>query len=242
MKKFLLILTVLTMLVSAAAMAEETTFASLTKLDALQKRLDSGVKIEKVYYTDGFGFSTSEFTTTNALEISRLWTALNAIELGEKTNEAITDWYPQIVFYLSDGSRFNVCFDKHWLEIGGRDNYTIHNDEAFWSLTSQLVSKYSVEEPLLGGWTPAADPAITEERLAIFQEGMENLVGVNYVPIAYLGSQIVAGTNHCILCQATVVYPGASPAYVLVYLYEDLQGGVSVLSITDLDIGALCKY
>ena len=32
------------------------------------------------------------------------------------------------------------------------------------------------------------------------------------------------------------------PAYAIVYLYEDLQGGVSILNIADFDIGALCTY
>ena len=97
-------------------------------------------------------------------------------------------------------------------------------------------------EQLSGGWTPSADPAVTEELQAVFDKGMEKLVGVNYTPAAYLGSQVVAGTNHAFLCQAAVVYPGAEPYYVIVYLYEDLQGNVSVLNIAEFDIGALCTY
>ena len=98
------------------------------------------------------------------------------------------------------------------------------------------------EGPLSGGWTPAADPAVTEEISVLMAKGLEGLVGVNYVPITYLGSQVVAGTNHAILCQATVVYPDAEPYYVIVYPYEDLEGNVSVLNIADFDIGALCTY
>ena len=91
----------------------------------------------------------------------------------------------------------------------------------------------------LGGWKHSAEPAVTEEMQAIFDKGLEGLVGVNYVPVAYLGSQVVAGTNYCFLAQATVGYPGAEPSYKLVYLYEDLEGNVSVLNIADLDLGAL---
>ena len=98
------------------------------------------------------------------------------------------------------------------------------------------------DEPLSGGWTPAEDYTVTEERQALFEKGLEGLLGVNYVPVAYLGSQVVAGTNHVFLAQATVVYPDAQPTYVLVYLYEDLQGQVTILNIADLDIGALCTY
>ena len=95
---------------------------------------------------------------------------------------------------------------------------------------------------LAGGWTPAEDPAITEEIQALFDQAMEGLVGVGYVPVAYLGSQLVAGTNHAILCQATVVYPGALPAWKIVFLYEDLSGHVEIMNIADFDFGSLCTY
>ena len=96
--------------------------------------------------------------------------------------------------------------------------------------------------PLAGGWTPSASPEMTEKLEALFAKGLEKLVGVSYVPVAYLGSQVVAGTNHCFLAQATVIYPDAQPAYALVYLYEKLDGEVEILSITDFDFGALCQY
>ena len=95
---------------------------------------------------------------------------------------------------------------------------------------------------IAGGWTPAADPTITDEVKALLDKGMEGLVGVNYTPVAYLGSQVVSGTNHAILCQATVVYPGATPYFVIVYLYEDLQGNVSLMNIADFDVGMFCTY
>ena len=140
MKKCLLCLIVLMLCVSPV-LAEET-FQSLTKLDEMQALLDAGVTIERVYYTDGYGFSTSEFKTEDEGEIALLWEALNRIVLGERINEFVTDWYPQIVFFLSDGSRYNVCFDTHWLEIGGMENYSVTNDEDFWALTACLVRQY----------------------------------------------------------------------------------------------------
>ena len=96
--------------------------------------------------------------------------------------------------------------------------------------------------PMLGGWTPAADPAVTDEVKALVGKALDGLVGVNYVPVAYLGSQLVAGTNHAILCQAAAVYPDAQTYFVILYLYEDLQGNVTVLNIADFDIGSLCTY
>ena len=101
--------------------------------------------------------------------------------------------------------------------------------------------------PLSGGWTPSADPTITDELKSIFEAGTDTLTGIAYVPVAYLGSQVVAGTNHAFLCQTTSAYPGvegleSKPGYAMVYLYEDLSGNVSILSIADFDVGAYCEY
>lgn len=93
------------------------------------------------------------------------------------------------------------------------------------------------EENLAGGWTPSLSPEITEELTRLFEKGLSETVGVDYVPIAYLGSQVVAGTNHCFLCQATVVYPDAQPYYALVYLYQALDGSVSLLNVQPMELG-----
>ncbi len=98
------------------------------------------------------------------------------------------------------------------------------------------------EAPIMGGWTASESYEITEENNALFEKGTEKLLGVEYAPVAYLGSQVVAGTNHCFLAQAKVVVPDAQPSYKLVFLYEKLDGSVEVLSIADFDFGALCEY
>ena len=108
-----------------------------------------------------------------------------------------------------------------------------------------MISAASAEGPLEGGWTPSADPAVTEELKALFDKGTETLTGASYIPVAYLGSQVVAGINHAFLCRAVTAYPGSletALAYAMVYLYEDLSGQVSILSIADFDIGSLCTY
>ena len=95
---------------------------------------------------------------------------------------------------------------------------------------------------MTGGWSATASPEITEDVQALFDKATEGLLGVSYTPVAYLGTQLVAGTNHCILCQATVVYPGAEPYYALVYIYEDLRGSAEILDIETLDVGSLISY
>ena len=109
-------------------------------------------------------------------------------------------------------------------------------------LVCLLLGSAATAETMTGGWTPSEDPTITEELRSLVEQGTAELLGVTYVPVAYLGSQVVAGTNECFLCQATVVAPDTQPSYVLVYLYQDLQGNVTLMNIADFDFGALCEY
>ena len=136
----------------------DSEFMMLTGLSEMSKALDNGATIESVYYTDGYGFSTSEFTTTDPEEIAALWNAITRIRLVGPTNMSITDWYPLIAFTLSDGSRYGARFEGTWLTLL-RDNYEIANDEEFWSLTKALVQKHSQEaEPnYLSGYAPVLD-------------------------------------------------------------------------------------
>lgn len=92
-----------------------------------------------------------------------------------------------------------------------------------------------------GGWTPVDGAEMTDEARDAFDKAMEGLVGVNYIPVALLGKQLVSGMNYCILCEATVVYPDAQPYYALVYIYQDLQGKASVTNIVKLDIGSIAE-
>lgn len=247
MKRIIALLTIGFLLMGSAAIAQDepSTICSMTELGDIQKKLDQGIKIGKAYYTDGYGFSTSEFTTDDPDEIDQLWKAVNAITVGERVNESITDWYPQIVFYLTDGTHGGVRFEANWLCIGGMENYEISNAEGFWNLTATLVEKYAEidegavpggwNEVIDGGWGTALDPMVTEEVRALFDKALNGLVGVNYIPVTYLGMQVVAGYNHAILCQATTVYPGAIPRWVIMYLFEDLDGNVTITEIRDLN-------
>lgn len=89
----------------------------------------------------------------------------------------------------------------------------------------------------LGGWTAPEDTAITEEVKTVVDVALEKLLGVDYTPVALVGTQVVAGTNYCVLCEAAAVVPDAVPYYVLVYIYEALDGTVELLTITPLEEG-----
>lgn len=93
----------------------------------------------------------------------------------------------------------------------------------------------STEEPAVGGWEFSAEAlADNPQAQEAFTLATEQLVGANYEPLALLGTQVVAGTNYCILCRVTIVYPGAESTLCLMYLYQDLEGNVEITDIQDI--------
>ena len=98
----------------------------------------------------------------------------------------------------------------------------------------------ALAEPAEDSWIPAEDAAVTEEAARLVTEGLNGMVGVDYAPVAFLGSRTDGeATAHAILCQARVVVPDAKPRWVVIYVSEDAWGGATLLHIAEFDIGAL---
>ncbi|MBO4649574.1 MAG: hypothetical protein J5653_00080 [Clostridiales bacterium] len=105
----------------------------------------------------------------------------------------------------------------------------------------QLLGMKRTEEPNMigqvGGWdgnVENIDLNQNEKAKAAFEKATSELTGMVFEGIYLLGTQVVAGTNYCILARGTATVPDAIPGYYLVYVYEDLQGGAEVLKIDAL--------
>ena len=89
---------------------------------------------------------------------------------------------------------------------------------------------------LPGGWSQPDDVAFPPEYQGYFDQAAGNLDGVNYKPLAVLETQTVNGLNICILCEATVVYPGAEPFYAFLYVYVNpIEQTAEILDIKVVD-------
>ena len=84
---------------------------------------------------------------------------------------------------------------------------------------------------VLGGWTPAESPAITVDMENLLGQATESLLGATYMPVAYLGSQLVAGRNHAFVCRVTPVTADPVETYAIVTVYEDLEGKASLRNV-----------
>ncbi len=99
-------------------------------------------------------------------------------------------------------------------------------------------------EPLDGGWSVAEDYTTAElpdEVQSAFEKGTEGFVGNELVPMAYLGSQVVAGTNYALLCHSTLVTAEPISSIQVVTIYEDLDGNCSVTNINTLDLASFAE-
>ena len=102
------------------------------------------------------------------------------------------------------------------------------------SLSSALAS----EGMMTGGWeiVPQEGAVLPDEAVAALEKAVEKLDGASYVPVTLMATQVVAGTNYCILCQVTPVVPDAVPSWALVYVYADLEGNAEIMNVYELYI------
>lgn len=93
-----------------------------------------------------------------------------------------------------------------------------------------------------GGWTTSDSVTVTDELKALFVKANAILTGAQYEPVALLGTQVVAGTNYLVLCKETPTVPDAISTYVLVTLYEDLQGNAEITDAKNSGVSAPEPY
>ena len=97
------------------------------------------------------------------------------------------------------------------------------------------------DHALMGGWQLTEDAKVTQEAQEAFEKAVSGSSEgeEEYEPIALLATQIVSGTNYCLLCRTNPVDEGSVSSYILLYLYEDLNGNAQILQIQEMVFGLL---
>ena len=139
------------------------------------------------------------------------------------------------------GIQYRILCKATVVVPGAQEEYVVVTLQRGWLGKAEILdigdplclTNLDYEEGTVGTWQEAESPAMTEEATAAFNKATEGLVGVDYVPVALLSTQTVAGTNYRILCEATTVYPGAEMHYAVVNVYESLEGNANIISVTD---------
>lgn len=106
-----------------------------------------------------------------------------------------------------------------------------------------VVRHTEIDPPVTGGVTDSESPVVPEEIKSMFEKiNREQMTGAQLTPYAYLGSQVVAGTNHFVLCKMTATVPDKATAYALVTVYEDVDGHAAVTDIQESGVSAPEPY
>jgi len=89
---------------------------------------------------------------------------------------------------------------------------------------------------LLGGWNydEVKSANLPQKVASAFTAITENLIGAEYMPVAYAGSQVANGINHCIIALQSIMSPGAEKRLVKMIINIDTNCKPALISISEL--------
>lgn len=91
-----------------------------------------------------------------------------------------------------------------------------------------------------GSWNIDVSIGSMPEKVATAVSELDNLAGAEYKPIAYLGSQVVNGTNHAVLAEQILVC-GKDVKNVVLLIFHETKEGVTLSNIERvIEDGAGC--
>ena len=92
-------------------------------------------------------------------------------------------------------------------------------------------------ETMTGGWELFANEAnaLPEDVQAAFDKATETFTGSELKPVAYVASQVVAGTNYAVLVEGELASQEPVSNIQVAVIYEDLDGNVELTNICTLD-------
>ena len=107
---------------------------------------------------------------------------------------------------------------------------TTASQESTLTKEAEEINETNESAPITGGWgiNNNFDGTDNANAMSAFEKATEDLDGYRYDVVAVLGSQIVAGTNYLYLCRAEMVVPDAKPEYVILKVYEGLEGNAEI--------------
>ena len=98
------------------------------------------------------------------------------------------------------------------------------------------------EANLSGGWSTNTGDVTFENNAEVkeaYEKALKNMIltGGEIEPVAFLGSQVVAGYNYLVLCRVKAVVEDPSTELALMTIYADLEGGAQI-TMEDFDFSA----
>ena len=187
--------------------------------------------------------SSENWTAVENMEITSAYRGMFAEAVGELDGYM---YEPVALLATKSGSSTTYCFLSKGTVVTQDPVTTLKltyinlddNGTASFVEDEDLVLPGTGDGMSVGSWANADSIEITDDIKAVVDKASETLTGATYVPVAYMGSQVVAGTNHAIFCKVVPSTAGGNDdaTFAIVYIYEDLQGNCEITSTTDVDI------
>ena len=98
--------------------------------------------------------------------------------------------------------------------------------------TERAADDWEVPEDFTKGTLP-------DKVKAPYDKAVEKLAANNMTPVAYLGSQLVSGTNYAILVRSETTAEKSVAVLQIVIVYEDLEGNAEITNTYTLDLSEL---
>ena len=148
---------------------------------------------------------------------------------------AASDDYAEDADYSADYSEEAASDDSASTskDKSNRDVEADGSSEMAEDTEASLEEDQAMNIALAGGWEASVSTEVTAELSEVFEKAQEGYTGENYSPVAYLGSQLVSGTNHAFLCKTD-----SDSYWSIVYVYENLDGVCEITNAYILDIAA----
>jgi len=89
---------------------------------------------------------------------------------------------------------------------------------------------------LLGGWNfdDVKSANLPQKVASAFTAVTGELVGADYMPVAYAGSQVVNGINYCVIAIQTIVAPNTEKRLVKMIINVAPDGKASFVSVSGI--------
>lgn len=95
-------------------------------------------------------------------------------------------------------------------------------------------------ETVSGGWSTAENEAavLPEDAQVAFDKAMDEYEEGDLIPVAYVASQVVAGTNYMVLCETDPADSDPAKSYKMAIIYADLEGNAQLTTVSDFAFGS----
>ena len=235
MKKIIYILAAGAAAASIAGCAGKTTTAATEAVTSIANTAEEVTEIK----------TANESGVENEAVLAGGWVKASSPKIDDEVKEYFSEAFPDgtDTFYepvallgtqVVAGTNYRVLCRK--ISIGTEDAIDTYVIATFYVDLQNKAEALDMEETKVpthfneGGWTIYEVTDLTDDEKNAFLNAFDGMTGVSYNPIAIVAE---SDTGYLVLCDASVVYPGAEEYYTVVEIKKTETGNLEIGEISD---------